>query len=35
MNYLGRPQADLESAGGIWTAREISQQPVAWTKIEG
>jgi tagatose-6-phosphate ketose/aldose isomerase len=34
MNYLGRPQADLESAGGIWTAREISQQPVAWTKIE-
>jgi tagatose-6-phosphate ketose/aldose isomerase len=35
MNYLGHPQADLESAGGIWTAREISQQPVAWTKIEG
>jgi tagatose-6-phosphate ketose/aldose isomerase len=34
MNYLGHPQADLESAGGIWTAREISQQPVAWTKIE-
>jgi tagatose-6-phosphate ketose/aldose isomerase len=35
MNYLGHPQADLESAGGIWTAREISQQPVAWKKIEG
>ncbi len=35
MNYLGHPQADLESAGGIWTAREISQQPVVWTKIEG
>jgi tagatose-6-phosphate ketose/aldose isomerase len=35
MNYLGHPQPDLESAGGIWTAREISQQPVAWTKIEG
>jgi tagatose-6-phosphate ketose/aldose isomerase len=35
MNYLGHPQAELEAAGGIWTAREISQQPVVWTKIEG
>ena len=34
MNYLGHPQAALEAAGGIWTAREISQQPVVWTKIE-
>jgi tagatose-6-phosphate ketose/aldose isomerase len=34
MNYLGHPQAELETAGGIWTAREIMQQPVLWTKIE-
>ena len=34
MNYLGHPQAALEAAGGIWTAREISQQPVVWEKIE-
>ena len=34
MNYLGHPQAALETAGGIWTAREISQQPVVWAKIE-
>ena len=34
MNYLEHPQADLEAAGGIWTAREISQQPAVWTKIE-
>jgi tagatose-6-phosphate ketose/aldose isomerase len=34
MNYLGHPQAELETAGGIWTAREIVQQPVLWTKIE-
>ena len=34
MNYLGYPQAELEAAGGVWTAREISQQPVVWTKIE-
>lgn len=34
MNYLGYPQAELEAAGGMWTAREISQQPVIWTKIE-
>jgi tagatose-6-phosphate ketose/aldose isomerase len=34
MNYLGYPQAELEAARGICTAREISQQPVVWTKIE-
>jgi tagatose-6-phosphate ketose/aldose isomerase len=34
MNYLGHPQAALEAARGIWTAREISQQPVVWEKIE-
>jgi tagatose-6-phosphate ketose/aldose isomerase len=34
MNYLGHPQAALEAAGGIWTAREITQQPAVWTKIE-
>ena len=34
MNYLGHPEAALEAAGGIWTAREISQQPVVWEKIE-
>jgi tagatose-6-phosphate ketose/aldose isomerase len=34
MNYLGHPQAELETAGGIWTAREIAQQPAAWTNIE-
>jgi tagatose-6-phosphate ketose/aldose isomerase len=33
MKYLGHPQAELESAGGIWTAREISQQPAVWPKI--
>ena len=33
MNYLGHPQADLEAARGIWTAREISQQPLMWEKI--
>src|SRR5262245_39861882 len=35
MNYLGHPQAALEAAGGIWTAREISQQPVVWSTIAG
>lgn len=35
MNYLGHPQAELESAGGIWTAREIAQQPAIWATIEG
>jgi len=34
MNYLGHPQAELETAGGLWTAREISQQPAVWPKIE-
>jgi tagatose-6-phosphate ketose/aldose isomerase len=34
MNYLGHPEAALEAARGIWTAREISQQPVVWTKID-
>jgi tagatose-6-phosphate ketose/aldose isomerase len=34
MNHLGHPQAELETAGGLWTAREISQQPAVWPKIE-
>ena len=34
MKYLGHPQAELEAAGGIWTAREISQQPAVWPKIQ-
>ena len=34
MNYLGHPQAELETAGGIWTAREIAQQPAIWATIE-
>jgi len=33
MNYLGYPQATLETAGAIWTAREIAQQPAVWTRI--
>ena len=33
MKYLGHPQAELETGGGIWTAREISQQPAIWPKI--
>jgi tagatose-6-phosphate ketose/aldose isomerase len=35
MNYLGYPQAELEAAGGVWTAREIAQQPAVWPQIEG
>jgi len=35
MNYLEHSQAELETAGGIWTAREISQQPAVWPKIAG
>ncbi len=35
MSYLGYPQAELEAAGGVWTAREICQQPVIWSEIEG
>ena len=34
MNYLGHPQAALEAARGIWTAREISQQPAVWAQID-
>lgn len=34
MNYLGRPQTELDSAGGSWTAREIAQQPAVWTTID-
>jgi tagatose-6-phosphate ketose/aldose isomerase len=34
MNYLGHPRAAWEAAGGMWTAREISQQPVVWAKID-
>jgi tagatose-6-phosphate ketose/aldose isomerase len=34
MNHLGNPKAELEPAGGIWTAREIAQQPAVWTEIE-
>ena len=33
MNYLGITQAELENAGGYWTAREISQQPAVWADI--
>jgi tagatose-6-phosphate ketose/aldose isomerase len=35
MNYLGYPQAELEAVRGLWTAREISQQPAIWPQIEG
>jgi len=34
MNYLSLPQAELEAAGGICTAREIEQQPAVWADIE-
>ena len=34
MDYLGKTQAELEHAGGYWTAREISQQPSVWADIE-
>lgn len=34
MNYLGYPQAELEAAGGAWTAREIAQQPAVWPQVE-
>jgi tagatose-6-phosphate ketose/aldose isomerase len=34
MNYLGHSQTQLETGGGIWTAREITQQPATWTRIE-
>ena len=34
MSILGHPKAELAAAGGIWTAREIAQQPAIWGKIE-
>jgi tagatose-6-phosphate ketose/aldose isomerase len=34
MDYLGKTQAELEIAGGYWTAREITQQPAVWVDIE-
>jgi tagatose-6-phosphate ketose/aldose isomerase len=34
MDYFGIPQERLETAGGYWTAREISQQPAIWPQIE-
>jgi tagatose-6-phosphate ketose/aldose isomerase len=34
MDYLGKTQAELERAGGYWTAREICQQPAVWTHVE-
>jgi tagatose-6-phosphate ketose/aldose isomerase len=33
MIYLGHPQSELEAARGSWTAQEISQQPLAWSRI--
>jgi tagatose-6-phosphate ketose/aldose isomerase len=33
MNLLGYSAADLDSAGGGWTAREIAHQPVIWPAI--
>ena len=34
MDYLGISPGQLEQAGGYWTAREISQQPATWTKVQ-
>ena len=34
MMILGHRQADLEAAGGNWTAREIAQQPSVWASID-
>ena len=34
MDYLGLAHAELEHAGGYWTAREISQQPAVWLDVE-
>jgi len=34
MDYFGIPQERLQTAGGYWTAREISQQPAIWPQIE-
>ena len=33
MDYLGKTQAELERAGGYWTAREICQQPAVWADV--
>jgi tagatose-6-phosphate ketose/aldose isomerase len=33
MSLLGYSPADLESAGGAWTAREITHQPLVWPAI--
>lgn len=34
MDYLGTSQSALEAAGGLWTAREISQQPAIWSVVQ-
>ncbi len=34
MEYLGKSQAELETAGGYWTAKEILQQPAVWAETE-
>jgi tagatose-6-phosphate ketose/aldose isomerase len=34
MTTLGYPDEHLEAAGGLWTAREIAQQPAIWVAIE-
>jgi tagatose-6-phosphate ketose/aldose isomerase len=34
MDYLGISPGQLEEAGGYWTAREISQQPATWMKVQ-
>jgi tagatose-6-phosphate ketose/aldose isomerase len=34
MNILGHPKNELAAAGGLWTAREIVQQPEVWRRIE-
>jgi len=34
MVYLGKSQEDLEKSGGYWTAREITQQPAVWPRLQ-
>jgi tagatose-6-phosphate ketose/aldose isomerase len=34
MSYLGHSQGELDTAGGLWTAREIAQQPSVWMTID-
>jgi len=34
MNILGVAHTELERAGGLWTAREIAQQPSIWSTID-